>query len=58
VREGLITNIASVTQGEEPLSILCTGYGMGGALATLGALRLALRYPLADASCIAFGSPK
>ncbi|GAB4821565.1 hypothetical protein N2152v2_008611 [Parachlorella kessleri] len=43
--------------GSQPNSILCTGYGTGGALAAVIVTRLALKYPTADTSCIAFGSP-
>ena len=44
-------------KGSQPSSILFTGYGTGGALAALVVTRLALKFPSADTSCIAFGSP-
>ena len=49
--------IKQVLEGAVPLSILCCGFGTGGALASLGATRLALAFPDADCTCIAFGSP-
>jgi hypothetical protein len=41
----------------KPLSILCTGYGTGGALAAMAIVRLALKFPQAETICITFGSP-
>ena len=40
-----------------PLSIHTTGYSSGGSLAALAAVRLALKFPEADNTSIAFGSP-
>ncbi len=46
-----------VPAGVKPLSVLCTGYCTGGALAAVAVARLALKFPQADTTCITFGSP-
>ena len=43
--------------GTAARNIMCTGFGIGGALATLAAAEIALRCPTADVSCFAHGSP-
>lgn len=54
-------NIAAVahemTGGRTPLRVICTGYSLGGALATLGGVYSALTWPEASISCFTFGSP-
>jgi len=58
--EAVLTVLAAISRvlgGSQPLSILCTGYGVGGALAELGAVRLALLFPHAETTCVTFGSP-
>ncbi len=50
--------IDHVLQGAIPRRVLCTGFCMGGALATLSVPWIALRFPTADVRCITFGAPR
>lgn len=45
-------------QGFIPRRILCTGFSLGGGLATIAALWAALAVPTADVRCITFGAPR
>ncbi|KAK9818390.1 hypothetical protein WJX72_011847 [[Myrmecia] bisecta] len=57
-QESLTNAIRRITRGRPPRRIICTGFCMGGSLATLGAVWAALQSPTADVRCITFGAPK
>ena len=50
-------NVRSYAGGCTPRRILCTGFCVGGAVATLAAVWAALQCPTADVRCITFGAP-
>lgn len=56
--QGVLQAIDHNVQGTVPRRILCTGFCMGGALATLSVPWIALRFPTADIRCITFGAPR
>ena len=41
-----------------PRRIICTGFCIGGAVATLAACWAGLQWPTADIRCITFGAPR
>eukprot|EP00892_Ulva_mutabilis_P000708 jgi/Ulvmu1/10638/UM066_0018.1 len=47
-----------LTGGFIPRRILCTGFSLGGGLASVAALWAALSVPTADVRCITFGAPR
>ncbi len=55
---GLLDTINHILNDERPLRVLCCGYSLGGALATLAAVWVALQMPMADVRCITFQAPK
>lgn len=55
---GLLDSINHILNEERPLRVLCCGYSLGGALATLASVWIALQMPMADIRCITFQAPK
>lgn len=51
-------NLYTFVQGFIPRRILCTGFSLGGGLATVAALWAALTVPTADVRCVTFGAPR
>lgn len=56
--DSILGALEELLSGQEPRSVLCAGYCVGGTLATLASPWSALRWPNADVRCITVGSPK